>query len=532
MARSDWFHPLLAAAVGLLIHFAGVGGEFLYDDLTYVQQNPSVTGEAGIFSEATPPGRPDLGLYRPVTVLTYRWNYLASGLDPYPFHLVNLLLHAAAAALLVVVAAGLGAGRPTALLAGLLFAVHPVHVEAVGWVVGRAEVLATLLALLAVRIHGRRDDPRPLLRAALGAVLYGLAALSKESALALPAFLLIADGMGRVPVARGLRLLRMLPAALICAAVISLRVLVLGRFGPDVDTDPFLGGLGPGERLPLGLAVLGRAMRSLILPFDLSIHYEPARFSGALPWLLGALAILSLGTLGWFFWRRRRTAGLLGLALLLVALLPFLHLVPIGAVFADRFLYLPSAGFCLVAAVLIGVGAGRRPALRAGVALLLLLLFAGLTLDRNPVFRDALSLWEDAAAKDPDAALPLFQLAGQYDEAGLLDYRSEQRRGALYFWRESLRVDPDHSFAPQAHVKLGEHAAGTLGDAARAAQHYRAALSLFPTYKDALLDLAALHPSPEVTREEARSLLNRVLALDPDDRQREAARAILGQLNP
>ena len=93
--------------------------------------------------------------YRPLCVLTFRLNYLLSGLDPFTYHLTNVLLHSVVTAVYVLTVrkAIVNCRSDVLLMSGLLFAVHPVHTEAVAGVVGRADVLARLFFLLAIQLY-------------------------------------------------------------------------------------------------------------------------------------------------------------------------------------------------------------------------------------------------------------------------------------------------------------------------------------------------------------------------------------------
>ncbi len=530
MTKAHWSLPLLAALAAVLVLWTSVDGEFIYDDRSYVQNNPSVLGERGIFDEAAPPGREDLGLYRPLTILTYHFTYLFVGLDPCTFHVVNVLLHGLVSALVVLVAARFGAGPPAAFLAGLLFAVHPVHVESVAWIVGRAELLAAALALLAILAHGRPGDRRPLPRVVLAALLYGLAAISKETALPLPALFFLLDLHDRDPRRLQRALLRLAPAALACGLVVLARWQVLGRFSPEVGADAFLGSLSAGDRPGIALAVLGRSIRTLLLPGKLSIYYDPRHFVGLLPLASGAALTLGLALLLWQAPRRGRGDVFRGLLLFLIGMLPFLHLVPIGAIFADRFLYLPSCGFLIAAGAVVLPGLGGSRPWRLLLALALVAACSAQTLYRTPAFRNNVALWEDAVAADPHAAFALFQLGGMYHDAGMFEYQGESRKGSVYYFSESLRVAPDNPWAADAHLKLGEYAAGQIGDAALAARHYREVLTRAPSCIEARLDLAALWPSGLVAPEEARRLLQAVPSLAPNETQAAAARKLLADL--
>ncbi len=531
MAAPRWTLSLFVALAGLAVFLNAVDGEFVYDDLTYVMKNPSVVDGAGVFTEATPPHRPELGLYRPITVLTYRWTFDAVGLDAEVFHAVNALLHAICCALLVAAALRLGASAPAAGVAGLLFALHPVHAESVAWIVGRAEILALLFSLLAVLAWGSpsgRDGP---LRPLLAALAYAAAALSKESALPLPAILVGLDLL-RSPRPGLRRLVRdALPLAVVALVLVAVRVAVLDRFGPENPPGSALASLTALERIRLAVVVPGRALRFLLWPHPLSIHYEPRDLDGTAPLLLGLATVAGVAFL--LFRSLRRGGDPIGRGALIfaVALLPFLHLVPIGAIYADRFLYLPSAGFALVVGAALFPGRERPGATRSLVAAAALALLAGLTIVRNEAFDSNFALWRDAQRKDPTAALPAYQLGYFYYQAGILDHQSNERRGALYWWRRSIELDDRHPFAQDANLRLGEHAAGVLGDAKTAAAYYRRAIVLDKTRVEALLDLAALHRTPEVSTAEARALLEEVLRLDADEGERAAARSMLAELD-
>ncbi len=521
---------VFVAILAILAYVVAASGSFVLDDETYVVKNSAVIGDASPFTSPTPPNRPELGLFRPLTVWTYRAQYESTGLDAPAFRKVNIASHALAAALLVFVAARLGASTPVAATAGAIFAVHPIHVEAVAWIVGRAEILATIFALLALLARPPAAG-RTGLRLVAMAAAYAAASLAKESALPLPLALLAIDVFERLPV-RAIAA-RFATLAFTTIALILVRVAVLGRFSPDVSNDPVLGGLPFLSRVELGVRVLGRTVSNFFLPTSLSIYYEPRSFGGAVLLLLGiALLLCAVMILG-----KRRSTLVRGSAILFFAgMIPFLHLVPIGWIFGDRFLYLPSAGLC----VLIATGLAPRTLLRTSVVVVLLIALFGLTLARTPVFHDDLALWRDAAEKDETSGFAQFQVAGLLKAEGKLEYVSDDQRGAVHHWKRSLEVDPEHLFALEAHLELGEYAAARLGDALEAAKHYRAAASLDPSGRnphciDALIDLLGLYrpdakgPPSVVTRDEARAVLKRAAAGRTDARQRAILLGLLPQ---
>ena len=133
---------LAVAACAALAHCGALWNGFAMDDLYIIVWNPLVHSADGLWRAfGAPYWPPDLGgkLYRPLAVASYTLDGLVD--DAPWFHAVNLLWHAGAA-VVVAALARRWAGMTTALVAGLLFAVHPVHVEAIANVIGRAELMA------------------------------------------------------------------------------------------------------------------------------------------------------------------------------------------------------------------------------------------------------------------------------------------------------------------------------------------------------------------------------------------------------
>jgi hypothetical protein len=156
--RAVWVAALAAA----LVYLPALRNRWALDDHAVIEDNPAAHSVRGALDAAFSPYWPykdgfSAGLYRPLTTLSYAVDWSIAGDHPWWFHLTNILLHALATALVVLVALRWLA-PPAALAAGLVFATHAVHVEAVANVVGRAEILAAigmLSALLAARRYRR-----------------------------------------------------------------------------------------------------------------------------------------------------------------------------------------------------------------------------------------------------------------------------------------------------------------------------------------------------------------------------------------
>jgi hypothetical protein len=216
---------------------------------------------------------------------------------------------------------------------------------------------------------------------------------------------------------------------------------------------------------------------------------------------LALLVVLAVAAAVILLWRRQRLAAT-ALLLVSVSMLTVLNLVPIGATFALRFLYLPSALACLAAGALVAA-LGRRElaagrGLGASLALPALALILALPACRAAVaiFHDDLSLWAHNAAVAPDVAHARYNHGYFLDAAGRDVAQDRGHPGAEDELLESLRLDPGHAYAAFAHSILGNVALHGAGRATPnlplAARHYREALARQPSIVDARINLASI----------------------------------------
>jgi len=484
--------PLIVLLAAFWAHGPALDGGLVYDDEPYLTENSAVSGEASPWT--SPLGDPRQGLWRPITVLSQRLEWKGSA-DVRGLHRTNILLHALASLLVLLLARRLDLDQRASVVAALLFAVHPVHAESVAWITGRAELLATLFVLVAWCAHlgeGRRS-------AILSMVALALAGLSKENALAAPALFLVGD-LAR----QRLRLGRLAALGAACVGLFLARLSVLPSLlpmeGPFTDV-PLAG------RAVVALNILGRAVGLLAWPAPLRIEYQRQEF---LLFQLGpalAAAVL-IGLIVWC-WPRWRSLAL-GLVAVPIAMIPVLNLVPIGESFAERFLYLPSVGFCLAAGAALSALASReqRSGRGLGPSLAILLVAVGLALPTTraatKVFHDDLSLWRHAARVAPDLPLTRYNHGAFLDRAGRHLSEDRDNPGCIEELRASLELDPGHIYAGFAHQILGTHALGQQGtpgpaNAWLAAEHFRSASELLPGLVEPRLNLATIAAaSPDV----------------------------------
>lgn len=366
--RSDRpVHPaFVAIAFALCVAASSLRNGFALDDVYVIAKNDRVHSlEAPWRFLAQTYWPPDRGsaLYRPLTILGFALQWAAGGGSPVVFHAVSVLLFAGVSALVAGLALKLELGRPAALLAGALFAVHPVHVEAVANVVGQSELLAALGVLGAVLLYVRGRRRGSLTRGEVAGivVLYAIGCFSKEHATVLPVVLIILEYacFPGLPFRERCRQAGPVMAGLLAMAVAfwTARTAVLGGL-VGADTHPALRGVPAWPRLLTSLGLVPTWVRLLLFPWRLRADYSPAEFTVAHvvgEWQLLGLALLAgLGFVVWRSWRPRPVVAA-GVLFAAITLGPTSNvLVPTGILLSERSLFLPSAGVVLALAAALG----------------------------------------------------------------------------------------------------------------------------------------------------------------------------------
>lgn len=567
-----WLGPLALAAIVAGLFGWTAGSPPMRDDLLVTEENPYAFSAGnilryfandldwlpavGIEGEET---ASRFGLYRPLLAASYHIDAALWGRDFGRWRWTNIGLHLAATLLLLGLASRLLASRRAALAAALLFALHPLHAEAVSWLLGgRAELLAAVFMLASWWTFAQGELARRRARAMRGvgsALLFLLALWSKENALVLPAILFLhAWLLERQSAGHALR--RLVPHLVVLAAYLALRWLIMGRFGPPAEA-PALTPLSGVERLAAIPFLLAWYLRLAALPFPL----VPAECYQALPgWYSPALGVLAgaalIGLCGACLCCavRARPGGRepvpwVSPLLFFVCLGPVAHLVPLPVLFAERFLYLPSVAVCLWLGWAGEKLARHRSWLLAVAGLPVLFAFALQTAAVNVRLSDPNLEFAAAARCRPDDPGPVNNL-------GTHLLRSGSPKDALAAFEKAIRIDPTRAEArynralalqrlgrrPEAieayralladtpgHA-LAQNNLGVLllesGDRAAAQEAFERAFQSDPAHPAPLLNLAEILRA-EGRGEDAERLYRTALAADPRDTE---ARFALGRL--
>jgi hypothetical protein len=426
--------PLIALSA-LAASLTSIVNQFTYDDRYIVELNPvmrSLRGWWHVFQNSYWPREWGGDGYRPLTILAFKIEWALGGGHPAVFHGANIALYALVS-VLVFLLARLMLPVWAAWICAALFAVHPVHVEAVANVVGQSELLVASLLLAATILYLRdrqRGPVRPVTIIQIVA-LYAAACFSKEHGIVLPALLVACELTvidDPLPFFKRVFAQRWLYAALVVVAVgfVAIRSAVLSDhalsgFAPFT---PFMSlRITPRDRMLTALNVVPQWVRLLFWPAHLSSEYGPPGIEIAqgpsLTQLPGLIVLLAVLAVGWFS-RRKQAVLSFGVALTVITLLPSSNFVlPAGIMLAERTLFLPSAGAMLVVgAVIVYVEsvARRKYSIRSvalsGGLLCVAVLATGIVRSarRSRVWHDSETLFRQAVVDAPDAYRAHFML--------------------------------------------------------------------------------------------------------------------------
>ncbi len=419
-----WSIVVVAASVAVYAPTLGQG--FAYDDQVIVVMNTRIRSLDRIPSLVRSTEWAGSGIvnadYRPLTDVTLALNHAVSGLAPWSYHATNVLLHALAAALLLAVGLRLGLDTTAAGAAALLFAIHPIHVEAIAPIIGRKDVLATVFALSTVLLH-RRALRLGGASVAWPVLAFLAAMFSKESGVVAVGLVALHDLLQPRPdgapsqLRRRVALYAGYAVGLVGYLLVYREVTAgLGRLPPLGDNPT--AHASAAVRLLTAVAVVGKGLALQLVPIgqspDWSYQAIPLVGSPADPRFLAACAALALWLGAGIALRRRAPVVLVGLAWYLGTLLPVSNIpFAIGTVFGERLLYLPSAGLALVAGAGLVALARRLPRIplsMAAAGAAVALCFA--TVSYAQAWGDELRLFGLAAERVPTSFRVHLMLAG------------------------------------------------------------------------------------------------------------------------
>lgn len=458
LKTSSFLPVLLIAVLGFAVYLNSLNGKFIWDDYALVRDNAHIKDLAyspKLFTEKISAGYAggisnESNFYRPLQMLTYALDYRSWGLDPFGYHLTNILLHICVGLCLYWLIGSIFPDRLLALTASLLYIAHPVHVEAVASIAGRADPLSAMFILLSLIFYVKADSAYTL-RSHIAALLcFVFALLSKESSVILPLALLMYHYVFRKKINRAL-FFSVLSAG--CVYILARAV----SWAPSAAGNRDI--LSLCRRIPGFFAALAAYARILFIPAGLRAYYGNHLFTlvdGKV--ILGALIFcLSL----FFAFRNRRKDPLLSFSIFwfFIFLLPASNIYPTNDSFMkEHWMYLPSAGFFLIAARwLLSLYRNKKTRI-AGLASIMgaLVVYPLCAIRQNDYWSDPVVFFERTLRYEP--GYPVFhnQLGLEYAQRGELDAAIRNYRKALETEQNFAGMYDNLGFAYQKAGKFEE----------------------------------------------------------------------------
>jgi tetratricopeptide (TPR) repeat protein len=529
--------------------------DFVYDDSVQVLENPFIQSfhyvkEIFTTSAWSFTGQGPSNYYRPMMSLGYLLCYQIFGPAAFGFHLVNIALHVAIVVGLFLLTNQLFQSRTLAFWASVIFALHPIHTESVAWIGGVTDLELTVFYLLTFYFFVKSARPgggsnRRTQLAMLA--MFILAAFSKEQALTLPLLATIYEHFvrpDREQTTLSQKLSRYDLLWIAAAAYVVLRVWLLGAFAPLSQFPD----LTHTQTLLSAITLLGHYFWKLLFPVRLNAFYVFHKSVSFWDWrvLAGGGAVAGYLALVAVLRRRERRLAF-ALVWLLLTLLPVLNANWVGEnAFAERYLYLPSVGFCWLLACAGGwiwkKAAVARPLWKAAYALglaVLAVLCAVRIVSRNRDWHDNLTFYTQTLAASPDAYLIRIDLGAMYERLGevgsaeqewqkVLEVRPNSwvtlanlgmlysRQGRYYlateYLRRSIQANPHYA---DGHIKLG-FTYTQMGEMKRAESEFHAAMADAPLNVASYAGLGYVYWQTS-RDDEAEDILKRAEAINPAD---------------
>ena len=442
----------------LVIYFNTLHNDFIFDDLPLIQSSktlPALDNPRSIISVFTQKKG-----YRPIRTLSYAIDYHISGLNPTSYHISNIIYHTITAIFVYLVTLSIVSSRISALCAAALFAVHPVHTDSVAYLAGRRDILSGLFFFMGFYGFLTYRKTNRLIFAPLTMIAYLLSIGSKEMGVTLPALFFICDLVNQIsPGKKGLG-----PRPLSSLA---------GAMKSTVKQHPYFYGFfltgalafsyykvfinSPshqyayyGDSMWVTFLTVGRILvhyiQLLLFPVNLVADYSFDAFplsASLFEWSTLSSFVLLVGIAVFIIRMITRKKWIaFGGIWFFVTLLPVCHIIPHHELLAEHYLYLPSYGFFLIAALLFTelLQEKRYLPLTLSIIISVIILLSVRTVDRNRDWRDSMTLWGKTVKTVPACARAQNNLGVEYLYA-------KKYAEAIEHLTAAIEIKPDYAEA-------------------------------------------------------------------------------------
>jgi len=442
---------LVIIAACLASYFNVLFFDFVWDDNIFIVPNPYMKSfkflprflskdfwNIGVLKWSS-------GYYRPFLAASFMLDHKIWGINPFGYHLTNLIFHILSCILIFLIVELLINNRIIAFSSSLIFSLHPVHTEAVSFISGRVDVIPPALFLLSIFYFLKFAYNKRIIFYLFSLLSFSVSLLTKEMSVTLPLILICLDYffLSKQDIKNVFKnfLRYHLYFFIILALYFVVRSYFLGRLFIDtIYGINFPSGTHSFWRLFTVIKILAIYLRLLFFPYGLKVQYNfaPANSLFEPEVLIGLSVVLFLLYLA-IKHRKKNPLASFSILWFFITILPVSNIIPQGNIFAERYLYLPSVGFCIAIALLFHWLLDRKIKTdilnwRKSIYVLFFLLIIALgrvTYERNKVWENEFTLWYDAVQKEPSCIKTHTNLARVYYDANLLDEAIKEIRIAL-----------------------------------------------------------------------------------------------------
>ncbi len=414
--------------------FNSLSNDFVYDDSAYVEKNPYIRDLSNIpsyffnpvmYQDAGVEGK--FKVYRPLVTISFALDYFVWKLNPFGFHLTNTLLHFFTGILVFAFFIQLGGNRYLSSMASLVFLIHPVQVEAVTWISGRGNMLYSIFALLSMICFLKFIERKYTKYYLFSLVFLVISLFSKEMGVNVIPLLALILFYKKEPLKHFKYLV--LPVVL-CIGYLFIRQTVLGVFAQTSYID---------DSTVVTFYTMTKTILLYFFYLFLPIKLDVLPQVETIKSFFNADFLFSFSLLISVFWfvskKRSRHPIFFGLWWIFLGLLPVLNIVPLKAIFAERFLYLSVAGFGFG---LGGILKNRRH--RLIWSIIILSIFLSRSVIRNRDWSDSYTLWSSSLRNNPNNSKA-------HNGLGMFFLKKGDINPALTEFNTAVAIDPENMYA-------------------------------------------------------------------------------------
>jgi len=469
---------IILAVASFVVYFNTLNNGFVYDDDTIIVKNAnnlSLKNIPGYFTNQGDYKYVFGALYRPLIMTSFSIDYSLFGLKPGGFHFINILLHTAATIVLFLVLLLLFGkyeyGILASLLSSLIFAVHPVHTEAVAFISSRTDILTTLFFFLSFyyfllyrgfslpsfekeknkskkKDHDKKIDTKEVdvkKYFIFSVIAYSLGLLSKEMIITLPVMLLLFDLLISKPKIKNIL------KDYVIFFVVTVLYLIIRYFAiKDIETKPIFDWFYGKDALTIFATMVKTIpvnIKLLFVPIGLLYNYNGViSYANSLFEInstLSILFIILLFVIAIFFLKNKKYYSF-SIFIFFIGLMPVINIIPTANVMAERYLYMLSFPLCIAITYFVSENINfKNLKSYTWVFIVIIVVFGFLTYQRNEVWKTNDTLWMSAEGADSPSAM--INIAGLYT-------RSNQVDKAEKLYQDALAIN---QYMINAHINLG-----------------------------------------------------------------------------